>query len=101
MEETILIARKVAERIGVELCIPVYCYENAAFTEERRNLANCRSGDMKDSVKSLPNLPGNPTSDRQSLMNFQEQQQSAPGTSCCIQCESQYNLNKTGKCNCI
>ena len=53
MEETILIARKVAERIGVELCIPVYCYENAAFTEERRNLANCRSGEYEGLSKKL------------------------------------------------
>ena len=45
MEETVRYAREVAERIGNELGIPVYCYENAAFREERRNLANCRSGE--------------------------------------------------------
>ena len=44
MEETVRYARKVAERIGTDLGIPVYCYENAASKEERRNLANCRSG---------------------------------------------------------
>ena len=37
MEETAAYARKLAERVGNELKIPVYCYENAAFTEERRN----------------------------------------------------------------
>ena len=42
MEEVVIYARKVAERIGKELKIPVYCYENAAFEEKRRNLANCR-----------------------------------------------------------
>ena len=47
MEETVIIARKVAERIGEELQIPVYCYENSAFEEKRRNLANCRAGEYE------------------------------------------------------
>jgi glutamate formiminotransferase/formiminotetrahydrofolate cyclodeaminase len=47
MEETVTCARKVAERIGSELGIPVYCYENAAFKDSRRNLANCRSGEYE------------------------------------------------------
>jgi len=47
MEETVIYARKLAERVGKELGIPVYCYENAAFTEERRNLAFCRSGEYE------------------------------------------------------
>ena len=53
MEETVLIARKVAERIGNELGIPVYCYENAATKPERRNLANCRSGEYEGLGKKL------------------------------------------------
>ncbi|MFN8242282.1 MAG: glutamate formimidoyltransferase, partial [Bacteroidales bacterium] len=36
MEETVVYARKLAERIGNELSIPVYCYENAAREEKRR-----------------------------------------------------------------
>lgn len=47
MEETVKIAHSVAERIGNELGIPVYCYENAAIEPERRNLANCRSGEYE------------------------------------------------------
>jgi len=47
MEETVEYARKLAKRIGEELEIPVYCYENAAFTEVRRNLANCRAGEYE------------------------------------------------------
>lgn len=47
MEETVVYARKLAERIGTELNIPVYCYENAAFEEKRRNLANCRAGEYE------------------------------------------------------
>lgn len=47
MDEVVILARKLAERIGTELGIPVYCYENAAFTPERRNLANCRAGEYE------------------------------------------------------
>ncbi len=53
MEETVIYARKVAERIGNELNIPVFCYENAAFSEGRRNLANCRSGEYEGLRKKL------------------------------------------------
>ena len=53
MEETVIYARKLAERVGSELGIPVYCYENAAFTRERRNLAYCRSGEYEGLPKKL------------------------------------------------
>lgn len=53
MEETVIIARKVAERIGKELAIPVYCYESAAFSNERKNLATCRSGEYEGLKKRL------------------------------------------------
>jgi glutamate formiminotransferase/formiminotetrahydrofolate cyclodeaminase len=53
MEETVILAQKVAERIGNELGIPVYCYENAATNPERRNLANCRSGEYEGLRKKL------------------------------------------------
>ena len=53
MEETADYARRVGERIGRELGIPVYCYENAAFNEERRNLANCRAGEYEGLRKKL------------------------------------------------
>jgi glutamate formiminotransferase / formiminotetrahydrofolate cyclodeaminase len=53
MEETAAYARKLAERVGNELEIPVYCYENAAFTEERRNLANNRAGEYEGLPKKL------------------------------------------------
>jgi glutamate formiminotransferase / formiminotetrahydrofolate cyclodeaminase len=55
MEETAIYARKLGKRIGEELNIPVYCYENAAFDERRRNLAYCRSGEyegLKDKLKN-------------------------------------------------
>ena len=55
MEETAELARKLGERIGRELGIPVYAYENAATEEKRRNLANCREGEyegLKDKIAS-------------------------------------------------
>ncbi|MEE4198238.1 MAG: glutamate formimidoyltransferase [Bacteroidales bacterium] len=47
MDETVEYARKLAKRIGEELSIPVFCYENAAFKEVRKNLANCRAGEYE------------------------------------------------------
>lgn len=53
MEETAAYARKLAKRIGEELGIPVYCYENAAYIEERRNLANNRAGEYEGLPQKL------------------------------------------------
>lgn len=47
MEETVEYARKLAKRIGEELQYPIYCYEFAAFTPERKNLANVRAGEYE------------------------------------------------------
>jgi len=47
MEETVEYAHRLAERIGNELNIPIYCYENAAKLPERRNLAYCRTGEYE------------------------------------------------------
>jgi glutamate formiminotransferase / formiminotetrahydrofolate cyclodeaminase len=47
MEETVKYAHKLAKRIGNELGISVYCYENAALKPERKNLANCRAGEYE------------------------------------------------------
>lgn len=55
MEETVEYARKLAKRIGDELGISVYCYENAAFAPERKNLANCRSGEYEGLAEKLAN----------------------------------------------
>ncbi len=53
MEETAQFARKLGERVGKELSIPVYCYEFAASEEKRRNLANNRSGEYEGLPKKL------------------------------------------------
>lgn len=47
MEETAEYARALAKRVGEELQIPVYCYEQAAFEPKRQSLANCRSGEYE------------------------------------------------------
>jgi glutamate formiminotransferase/formiminotetrahydrofolate cyclodeaminase len=47
MEETVEYARSLARRVGEELGIPVYCYEKAAMSENRRNLAVCRAGEYE------------------------------------------------------
>lgn len=55
MEETVKYAHKLAERVGNELGIPVYCYEFAAREEKRKNLANCRSGEYEGLGEKLSN----------------------------------------------
>lgn len=53
MEETVEYAHKLAERIGSEIGIPVYCYENAALNDKRKNLANVRSGEYEGLKEKL------------------------------------------------
>lgn len=53
MEETVKYAHILGERIGKELGIPVYCYEEAANSAERRNLAYCRSGEYEGLSQKL------------------------------------------------
>ena len=53
MEETVEYAHKLAKRIGEDLEIPVYCYENAATREEWRNLATVRSGEYEGLKEKL------------------------------------------------
>jgi glutamate formiminotransferase / formiminotetrahydrofolate cyclodeaminase len=60
MEETVALARSLAERVGRELQIPVYCYENAAFAGERRNLAICRTGEYEGLPERLRDLRWKP-----------------------------------------
>jgi glutamate formiminotransferase/formiminotetrahydrofolate cyclodeaminase len=47
MEECAEIARRVGERVGRELSIPVYLYEHAATRPEWRSLANIRAGEYE------------------------------------------------------
>ncbi len=56
MEETAEYARKLGEKVGKDLRIPVYFYENAATEAKRRNLANVRAGEYE----ALPDKLQNP-----------------------------------------
>ncbi len=53
MEEVVTYAHKLGHRVGEELGIPGYFYENAATREERRDLANCRAGEYEGLAKKL------------------------------------------------
>jgi glutamate formiminotransferase/formiminotetrahydrofolate cyclodeaminase len=47
MEETAKYAHKLGERVGAELGIPGYFYENAAKSDQRKNLADVRRGEYE------------------------------------------------------
>ena len=53
LEETAVFAHKLGERVGKELGIPGYYYENAAKETKRKNLAHCRSGEYEGLAKKL------------------------------------------------
>jgi glutamate formiminotransferase/formiminotetrahydrofolate cyclodeaminase len=55
MEETVDWARKLGERVGKELDLPVYLYESAATSPERRNLATIRAGEYEGLPEKLAN----------------------------------------------
>lgn len=47
MEECVRLARELGQRVGAELQLPVYLYEEAAMQPERRNLARVRKGQFE------------------------------------------------------
>jgi glutamate formiminotransferase/formiminotetrahydrofolate cyclodeaminase len=53
MEDCAEMARRVGARIGRELGIPVYLYENAASRPERQNLAKVRAGEYEGLKEKL------------------------------------------------
>jgi len=53
MEECAALARRLGERVGRELEIPVYLYEAAATRPERRNLASIRKGEYEGLAEKL------------------------------------------------
>jgi glutamate formiminotransferase/formiminotetrahydrofolate cyclodeaminase len=57
LEECAQLARDLAKRIAAEAGIPCYCYEAAALTPERRNLAVCRQGEYEALAEKL-STPG-------------------------------------------
>ncbi len=55
MDEVAAYAIELGKRVGEELHIPVYLYENAASEEKRRNLANVRAGEYEGLTEKLQN----------------------------------------------
>lgn len=53
MEETTTYAHKLGKRVGEELGISGYYYENAATKEDRKNLATVRSGEYEGLEKKI------------------------------------------------
>jgi glutamate formiminotransferase len=57
MDDCVGLARQLGQRMGTELGIPVYLYEEAATRPDRRNLANVRRGEyegLKDEIATDP-----------------------------------------------
>ena len=60
MEECVAIARRLGRRVGEELQIPVYLYEEAANSPKRRSLAYLREGEyeaLPEKLKKKENKP--------------------------------------------
>lgn len=58
MEDCIVLARTLGERVGRELGIPVFLYERAAMRSDRENLADVRRGEfegLRDEMGKNPN----------------------------------------------
>lgn len=53
MDDCVELARRLGERVGSELGIPVYLYEAAATADDRVNLASVRSGEYEGLSKKL------------------------------------------------
>jgi glutamate formiminotransferase len=57
MDECVALARRLGQRVGDELGIPVYLYEAAATRPERRNLADVRRGGYEVLKQTLGSDP--------------------------------------------
>ena len=53
MQQCVSIARRLAERVGGELGIPVFLYEEAATRAERRSLSDIRRGEYEGLARKL------------------------------------------------
>ncbi len=60
MDETVQYAHELARRLGEEVGLTVYCYENAARTPARRNLAAVRAGEYEGLKDKLATPAGAP-----------------------------------------
>ena len=57
MQECVELAKRLGKRVGEALKIPVYLYEEAAATPERRQLENIRRGEYEQLKKEIQTNP--------------------------------------------
>ena len=57
MDDCVAIAKRLGERVGNELSIPVYLYEAAATRPERANLENIRKGQYEGLIFEIESNP--------------------------------------------
>jgi glutamate formiminotransferase len=57
MQDCVEMARRLGKRVGEELGIPVYLYEEAATRPERRNLADIRRGEYEKIAEEMGKVP--------------------------------------------
>lgn len=57
MADCVALAKQLGQRVGAELGIPVYLYEEAATRPERRNLADVRRGEYEALKQTLGHNP--------------------------------------------
>ncbi|HLP51090.1 MAG TPA: glutamate formimidoyltransferase, partial [Chitinophagales bacterium] len=60
MEDCIACAKKLGERVGKDLKIPVYLYEYAASAPHRKNLASVRAGEYEGIAQKIKNKDWKP-----------------------------------------
>jgi glutamate formiminotransferase / formiminotetrahydrofolate cyclodeaminase len=53
MDDCVELARRLGERVGKELHVPVFLYEHACSAPHRRNLADIREGEYEGAAKKL------------------------------------------------
>jgi len=57
IEDAVELANKLGQKVGDELQIPVFLYEDAASTPKRRNLAKVRKGQYEGMIDAIANDP--------------------------------------------
>ncbi len=57
VEDAVELAHKLGKRVGEELGVPVFLYEDAATTPKRKNLANVRKGQYEGMIEALEKDP--------------------------------------------
>lgn len=60
MDDCAVLARRLGERVGRDLNVPVYLYEFAASAPHRRNLADIREGEYEGLAKKIVHMDWKP-----------------------------------------